>query len=91
MATFKDPALCDCSAYREYKRTKGLSAFSWKEPVSSTRTLNQYVTRTTFTDNSFVDVSSCKNRVNLNYMTCYTLHGEGIAIRSLFYRYGDND
>ncbi len=81
---FKDPSLCECMAYREFNRTKGLSAFNWSEPVTNTRKLNQHATKTTFKDESYIIVSSCKNLINNNRMTCYTKNKEVIAVGTLF-------
>lgn len=72
-------------AYAEYNRTKGMSAFFFIQPVSvRTRTVNQYVIEHKFEDGSKLQVSSCKCKVNLNYMKCFNTRGEGQAIRVLF-------
>lgn len=71
-------------AHREYYRTKGLSAWNFKEPVVSTRKLNQYIIETIFEDGSYLHVSSCKCLVDLNYMKYYNQLGEPIAQRQLF-------
>lgn len=84
MAFFKDPSLTDCMAYREWERTKNTSAFNWHQPTKSTRTVNQYVSKTMFADDSYCLVSSCRNKVNKNYMAAYTKNSEGISIRVLF-------
>lgn len=81
---FKDERLTDCMAYNEWKRTAKYSAFNWGEPVLTIKTLNQHVTKVLFTDESFVLISSHKNKVNHNKLTAFTKLGEGIAVRTLW-------
>lgn len=84
MVAFKNNKLCNCFAYSEWDRTRGLSAFNWQHSVLSSKKINQYYTKTVFSDHSYVLVSSHQNKVDLNTMIAFTRLGEGIATRILF-------
>lgn len=73
----------DNIAYKEYYATKGKSAFNFSHDAW-TRKINQYVIEHRFSDGSKLHVSSCKCRVNLNYMLCFNTAGEQQAQRILF-------
>ncbi len=54
-------------AYKEFYRTKGLSAWNF-EVQPKVKTLNQYYTLYTFPDDSQLRVSSGRNVIDLNSM-----------------------
>ena len=69
----------DNLAYKEFYRTKGLSAFNL-EQVKTKKVINQHATKYTFSDDSYLVIKK-----NTNGMTCYTYTGIAHAERMLFY------
>jgi len=75
----------DNQAYKEFYRTKGLSAFNWEVQPIEKRVLNQHFTLYRFPDGSCLKISSGRNKVNHNSMRYYpSAKGLCFAERMLF-------
>jgi hypothetical protein len=75
----------DNHAYKEFYRTKGLSAFNFEIQPMKKVTVNQYFTKYVWGDGSMLKVSSCRNNIDRNSVRYYPSENNfGFAERMLF-------